>query len=323
MKGSAGTFVRTVLGDVAPEELGRCYAHEHLIIERSYVTQVFPEIHLPSAENAVRELRDVKAAGAGAVVEAMPCDAGRNVLKLAEASRGSGVHVVAPTGLHVPRFYPEGHWRFRLEAEELADLFVAEIEEGIDAFDCAGPRVERTEHRAGLIKLGSATVGLDAAERTAFEAADAAHRRTGCPILTHVEPGLGLDQLEFLAARGVEASRLVLSHTDRTLDREYHRRLLRTGVFLEYDRMLRFPLDAANPTLLLAAEMIREFPEQILLGTDGARPTLWRAYGGGPGLEALLLGFCDLLRGSGINDSQLHQVFVANPARAFAFRPPG
>ena len=36
------TFIRTVLGDVAPAELGRCYAHEHVIIDRSYTTQLFP-----------------------------------------------------------------------------------------------------------------------------------------------------------------------------------------------------------------------------------------------------------------------------------------
>ena len=32
------SFIRTVLGDIAPDALGRCYAHEHLIIDRSYTT---------------------------------------------------------------------------------------------------------------------------------------------------------------------------------------------------------------------------------------------------------------------------------------------
>src|SRR2546422_5447721 len=124
------TFVRTVLGDIPPGSLGRCYAHEHLVIERSYVTQVFPEIHLPSAENAMRELTDVRKAGGGAVVETMPCDAGRNVVKLAEISRRSGVQVIAPTGLHVPRFYPEGHWRFPVGGGDPTDPFVGASEGG-------------------------------------------------------------------------------------------------------------------------------------------------------------------------------------------------
>jgi len=123
------TLIRTVLGDISPEQLGRCYAHEHVIIDKSYTTQLFPDIHLPSVENAVKELVDFKAAGGGAMVDCMPCDAGRNVEKLAAISKQSGVHLIAPTGLHRTKFYPEGHWRTTLSEEALADLFVQEIGE--------------------------------------------------------------------------------------------------------------------------------------------------------------------------------------------------
>jgi len=313
-------IVRTVLGDIDPSALGRTYAHEHLIIEPSYVVQLFPDLLLPSVENGARELSDVKKAGGGAMVETMPCDAGRNVRKLAEISRRSGVHVVAPTGLHLPKFYPRGHWRFRASADELAELFVREIEEGIDARDCAGPVVERTPFKAGIVKVGSAARGLDSAERAAFEAAAAAHRRTGCPIITHVEPGLGFDQVELLAARGVEPRKITLSHTDRTLDRDYHRGLLRTGVNLEYDRTFRSPLGPDNPTLRLYAEMVKEFPGQVMLGTDGARSSYWRSYGGQPGLDYLLLGFRDLARALGVTNELWDWTWISTPSAAFSFR---
>jgi phosphotriesterase-related protein len=313
------SFVRTVLGDIAPSALGRTYAHEHLVIDDGYVVQLFPDLHLPSAAKAAAELASIRAAGGGAVVETMPCDCGRDVLKLAEASRASGVHLIAPTGLHLPKFYPRGHWRFRLGAGELADLFVAEIEEGVDANDHAGPDVRRTSHRAGILKVASGTRGLDAAERSAFEAAAAAHRRTGAPVITHVEPGLGFDQVDLLLARGVPPGKITLSHTDRTLDRDYHRALLRTGVNVEYDRMLRAPLDDANPTLRLGAELLPEFPGQVMFGTDGARGAYWRSYGGSPGLDYLLLGFCDALRRLGTGQELLDRAFVETPARAFSF----
>ena len=100
-----------------------------------------------AAHRAVSELVGFKAAGGGAMIDCMPCDAGRNVEKLAEISRKSGVHLVAPTGLHRVRFYPEGHWRFSRSPEALADLFADEIERGIDANDCAGPDVRRSGHR--------------------------------------------------------------------------------------------------------------------------------------------------------------------------------
>ena len=312
-------MIRTVLGDLPDEKLGRTYAHEHLIIEPSYVVQLFPDLLLPSVENGARELDDVRKAGGGAMVETMPCDAGRNVRKLAEISRRSGVHVIAPTGLHLPKFYPQGHWRFRASADELAELFTTEITQGIDARDCAGPTAERTPHRAGIVKVGSAARGLDDAERRAFEAAAAAHRRTGCPIITHVEPGLGFDQVELLKARGVDPRKITLSHTDRTLDRDYHRALLRTGVNVEYDRTFRSPLGPENPTLRLYAEMAKEFPDQVMLGTDGARGSYWRSYGGGPGLDYLLRDFRDLARPLGVTDELWDRTWRSTPARAFAF----
>ena len=314
------SFIRTVLGDIAPEALGRCYAHEHVIIDPSYTTQLFPEILLPSADNGVRELADFKAAGGGAMIDCMPCDAGRNVEKLADISRRSGVHLVAPTGLHRTKFYPEGHWRFTRGAERLADLFVDEIEQGIDAHDCAGPDVRRTPHRAGILKIASDGHDLDDAERTAFEAVASAHRRTGCPVITHCEAGRGVEQVAFLASRGVEPRHVILSHTDRHPDPDYHRALFRSGAFVEYDRTFRAKLDDSNPTLKLFAAMVKEFPAQVMLGTDGARPSYWRSYGGGPGLDYLLREFSDRARKMGVTDGELDQVFVKNPARAYAFR---
>jgi len=314
------TFIRTVLGDVVPSALGACYAHEHLIIDRSYTTQLFPDIHLPSVENAARELADVKAAGGGAVVDCMPCDAGRNVEKLAEISRRSGVHVIAPTGLHRVRFYPEGHWRFSWPADRLADLFVDEIERGIDANDCAGPELRRSPYRAGVLKIASDGASLDDAERVAFEAVASAHRKTGCPVITHCEAARGTEQVAFLGSRGVEPRHVVLSHTDRHPDPGYHRELFRTGAFVEYDRVFRAPLDDSNPTLRLFAAMVKEFPAQVMLGTDGARASYWRSYGGKPGLDYLLRDFSDRAKRLGVTDADLKGVFVDNPARAYAFR---
>jgi phosphotriesterase-related protein len=314
------TFIRTVLGDVPPGSLGACYAHEHVVIDKSYATQLAPDIYLPSVENAVRELSDFKAAGGGAMVDCMPCDAGRNVEKLAAVSKGSGVHLIAPTGLHRTRFYPEGHWRYRWDAQAMADLFVDEIEGGIDANDCAGPELRRTPHKAGVLKIASDGAVLSDAERVAFEAVASAHRKTGCPVITHCEAARGVEQVAFLGSRGVEPRHLVLSHTDRHPDLPYHRELFRTGVYVEYDRVFRGPLDDSNPTLKLFAAMVKEFPGQLMLGTDGARASYWRSYGGAPGLDYLLREFSDRAKKMGVTEAELKAVFVDNPARAYAFR---
>ena len=112
-----------------------------------------PDFDLGDVDRMTTEVAAAAALGLRSVVDAMPCDAGRNAGKLAELSRRTGVQIVAPTGLHHERFYDAAHWSHRLSVDELADLFVADIEEGIDELDYSGPLVRRTEHRAGVIKV--------------------------------------------------------------------------------------------------------------------------------------------------------------------------
>lgn len=302
------TFVRTVLGDVPPGALGPCYAHEHLVIDGAFVAERFPELRLASVERATEELRAVVRAGGRAAVDCMPWDAGRDVEKLAAIARGAGVHVIATTGLHLPKYYPADHPRHRLGAGALAEVFVREIESGMDG----------TAHRAGAVKAAAGGRDLDAHEHVVFEAVARAHLRTGAPILTHTEAGAGLEQIAFLRSRGVDPRRVILSHTDRVPELALHRALLATGARLAYDRAFRGPLDPTNPTLRLLVDLLPRYPDQLLLGTDAAKPTYWSAHGGTPGLPFLLTTFVPWLRAA-VGPELVERLLVANPAAAFSF----
>lgn len=315
------SFVRTVLGDVPAEALGVCYAHEHVIISASFTTAQSPDFLLDDADRAARELAEFHTAGGRAMIDSMPCDAGRDVRKLAEVSRRSGVHLVAPTGLHLAKYYDPGHWgRFYTE-DQLAELFVQEIETGIDAHDYNGPLVARTPHRAGVIKVATETAWT-AREETLFAAAAQAHRRTGCPILTHTEQGtLAIEQVERLSRLGVDLRHVCISHADRKPDLGLHRELLRSGVRVEYDSAFRWKSGQGNPTADLVLALAPEFPGQIMLGMDAARRGYWREYGGRPGLAFLLREFTELLMGRGLTREQWERIFVTTPARTYAFAP--
>jgi phosphotriesterase-related protein len=310
--------VRTVLGDVASDRLGMCWAHEHLVIDGGVPKLVNPELSLQRVEDAVAELAPCVAAGLGAVVDAMPADAGRNVAKLAAISRRTGVHVVAATGLHHARYYGERHWGELLEPEVLAGLFADEITDGIDANDLNGPVLARTAHRAGVVKVAGSAGGPSARDRRVFEAAAIATARTGTALLTHCEGGTGgLAQLELLAALGVAADRVILSHTDKVLDRGYHRELLAAGAWVVYDQGLRSPEGTAR----LVGWMVEDgHAGRLLLGTDGARRSLWSVLGGSPGLAALATGLGRRLAGE-LGPAVMERIWVANPAAALELRP--
>lgn len=312
-------MIRTVLGDIAPEQLGVCYAHEHIIIDDNVATMRFPDFRLTSVENAIAELTQFHADGGRAMVDSMPCDAGRNVLKLAEISRATQVHILCPTGIHLAKYYDDGHWSHRYTVDQLALLFIADIEEGIDRHDYSGPLVERTSHRAGLIKIATGGEQITARGSRIFEAASIAHASTGAPILTHVEEGRGaMEQVELLSSHGVDLSKVVLSHTDRKPELSYHRDILQSGVCVEYDSAFRWKTEG-NPTLELLVELIDEFPSQILLGMDAARPSYWKSYGGSPGLEFLLNEFTRDMTARGISQEHWKRIFISNPASAYNF----
>ena len=310
--------VRTVLGDVPSGQLGVCYAHEHLVIDGGVAKIINPEISLQRVDDAVDELGPCVAAGLGAVVDAMPADAGRNVAKLAAISRRSGVHVVAATGLHHARYYGERHWGELLEPPEMAELFAGELEHGIDAHDLNGPVLRRTPHRAGVVKVAGSAGGPSARDRRVFEAAAIAVAGVGAAVLTHCEGGTGAAaQLRLLDDLGVPLDRVILSHTDKVVDRGYHRELLATGAYVVYDQGIRSPEDTAR----LVRWMVEDGHErQLLLGTDGARRSLWTVLGGSPGLAALRTHLGKRLADE-LGPAVMERIWVANPAAALELRP--
>jgi 5-phospho-D-xylono-1,4-lactonase len=314
------TFVRTVLGDIDPAEMGVTYAHEHLIIDGGRPVEISPDFLLADVDRLATELADAAAAGLRTAIDAMPADCGRNPTKLAELSRRTAVNLVGVTGLHHEKFYGPSHWSLRASEPELAGLFVADVVEGIDERDYGGPIVRRTDIRAGIVKVGGSHGGPSGRDLPIFRAAAAAHVRTGVPVHTHCEAGTGaLDQIRVLADAGVPAPRISLSHVDKVVDRGYHRELFATGAFAVYDQAFRWG-DAENGTIQLLEWAVADgHAGQVMLGMDAARQGYYRAFGGGPGLPYLLRDFSDRLEARGLGPEMRHAFFVDNPARAFAF----
>lgn len=312
------SLIRTVLGDIPAAEAGNCYAHEHLIIDDSYVTALYPDFRLACVDKAVSELVQFRKAGGKTLVDSMPADCGRNVLKMAKLARRAEVNIVIPTGVHLAKYYPPAHWSSTYSEAECAQLFIADISEGIDAGDYGGPIIRRTPHRAGVIKVASGGPRLDEREKKLFRAAALAHHETGCPILTHTEQGeAGIEQIELLVKAGVNIRHVVLSHTDRKPDLDYHRSMLRLGVNLEYDSAFRWK--EGNPTRDLLLALLPEFPDQLMLGMDAARRSYWKCYGGSPGMTYLLSTFRKELLDAGLPEPSVSRLFRDNPAQAYSF----
>lgn len=313
-------FARTVLGDIDPSELGVTDAHEHIIVAGGRPGEMSPDFLLADVDKAVEELMRAKAKGLQTVVDAMPIGLGRDAEALADVSRRSGINVIAPTGIHTPAWYVDLHWSNRLGAEQLALLMMADVTEGIDRFDYTGPIVKRTDVRAGVIKIGGTAdfpTGRDAA---VFEAAATTQGQTGVPILTHVDGGVrGVEQARFLADHGADLSRVLLSHVDKVVDREYHREIAATGARVEFDQGFRWK-DGPNGTLQILEWLVEDgLIDHVTLGLDAARQGYWEVYGGGPGITWFVDGLSALLTERGIGEDVQRRFYVDDPTAAYTF----
>ena len=293
-------IVRTVLGDIDPRELGPCDAHEHLFL----VTPTQPGDEFADVEKAIEEAETLVAAGGRALVDWTPIGLGRDLDGLERVARATGLHIVAATGLHRdPHYAREDPLRAAGE-EELAGRFAGDLD------------------RCGIIKLGASYHALSAFEAKSFAAAAIAHRRTGAPVCVHTEHGtMGLQLVERLQAAGVPAASVVLAHLDRNPDAGEHAETASTGAWLQFDGPGRTKYWPDATILKLIADLAeRSHAGRMLLGGDTGRASMMRAYGGGPGLDYLFARFKPRLERE-LGTELAEQVFVRNPARAFAFSP--
>lgn len=316
--------VRTVLGDIDAATLGATYMHEHLIIESDLVADEWPHISLTSVDDAVAEAGLCRIAGVGSMVDAMPMASGRRPRKLAEIGRRSGVNIVMATGLHTEKYYRGIPWALDGEPDDLADRFITDITVGVDENDGLASEASPTDIKAGIVKAATSHEGVTPRAERLFEAAWIAMQATGVPLLTHCEEGTGaMEQIELLSAIGVPLERVVMSHTDKVDDPRYHADLLETGVSLEFDQAIRQGADAAAGTAkLLAAQLERGFVQQLMLGTDGARRSLWATYGHDLGLAWLSTGYRAILGTLDIDEDMQHTMFVTNPQRLLTLHMP-
>jgi phosphotriesterase-related protein len=314
------SFFRSILGDIPSEQMGVTYSHEHIVIEESFPTLGNADFLLNDVDKITSELKGLKALGCSTMVDTMPANAGRNVIKSAGISKQTGINIIIPTGMHLEIYYPPSHWRYSYTEDQLTYLFIGDIVTGIDKYDYNGPITERTTYKAGLIKLATGDGPFTQHQEKIFRAVVNAHRETGVPILTHTNNGnQAIEQAELFEKLGADLNHIVLSHVDRNKDFEYHQALMQTGVSVEYDSAFRWKKDDENWTYTLLEKLLPLYPNQITAGMDAARNTYWRSYGGKPGLDYLLTTFVEELDKRGLKP-YFNNIFLDNPRRIFSFK---
>jgi phosphotriesterase-related protein len=300
--------LQTVTGPVSLEEIKLVDAHAHVWI--SPPPGVSPKFRfvLDDPHRIDAELKDFRSAGGTTLIDCQPGGCGRDARMLAKFSEATELHITATTGFHLERYYPSGYWLWSTSEEAAVDYFVNELTAGLQ---------EKDDVLATTIKVGFEGK-IEEQTQVLMEAAAEAARQTGAALLCHTEAGQNVESLPlFFEDRGVPINRLYFCHMDKRPDLGLHRELGQAGALLGYDTFVRpkyKPWENVWPLLL---EMIHSerLEDQIAIGLDLARASMWRHYEGRPGLVALPDQILSQLHGEGLSETVVSKLTGQNVAK--------
>ena len=313
----------TVTGDITADSLEYCQSHEHILLRKGHSYEVNHALCMDDPAKSLRELQDYYKAGGRSIVDAQPVGCGRMAEELRDISEASRVKIIASTGFHKLLFYPEDHWIRKCGAEELAELWTAELEDGMyEDGDQSFPQ-EKTNIRAGQIKTALDWQGVTGRYRVLFAAAFRTAKETGAPIMVHVEQGSDPRKLIGVAKEAhIPAEQMIFCHMDRAVpDLRIHREIARTGAYLEYDTIGRWKYHSDREEIKILQGMIgKGFEDRLLFSLDTTALRLGAYDGGEITLCYILDHFISMMSEAGISDTVIGKISQENPSRAFVQR---
>ena len=303
---------QTVTGPAAVEAIEFADGHGHVWIDPAKSVAKAVQLPLKNATVIEAELKDFRLAGGSLIVDCQPGGAGRDGQMLKKLSEAAAVHLTATTGFHLEKYYQPDFWLWQASEHQAADFFVAELTSGL---------AEASEVLASTIKVGFSGK-IEGQTQTLMEAVAEAAGQTGALILIHTERGENAEALlPFFDKRGVSPERLYVCHLDKRPDLGLHQELAQAGALLGYDTFIRStykPREHVWP--LLKAMTEAGLAGHIAIGLDLALSSMWRHFGGQPGLIALPELIWPGLRQAEIEEADIVKLIGQNIAR-YLVRP--
>lgn len=270
--------IETVTGPIEAEELGPTLIHEHLRTRDEAVHKQWPGAttlggNPPAAvapggdyEMAVEAARSALELGIKSIVDPTAMFLDRDVSFMRRVAEETGLQVVACTGIytydHLPTFFVSR------SPEQIADMFVADIEDGIQG----------TDIKAAFIKCAADEPGVTENVEKVHRAAAQASVRTGAPIMAHSRPASDTAprQIEIFEEEGVDLSRVQIAHCGDSPDPDYVESLLAKGIYAGLDRYgiemyLPYEQRQAVTTELLS----RGHVERLFISADSCSTIDW------------------------------------------------
>jgi len=305
--------VMTVRGLLPFEKLGITDAHNHVWIEPVPGADPNAPI-LDQFDLILQELIEYREYGGATLLDCQPGGCGRNGNKLLALSMESGINLIASTGFHRKKYYPENYWLWVASPQKVSDYLCSELEIGLDeTLETPSPV------RAGFIKIALEAIWKNCPQ-AALEGAASAALTTKALLLIHTEQGALAEKASlYFSDLGVSPHQLVFCHMDKRPDPSLHKELAKLGVLLEYDVFYRPKYNPVATVWPLIEHMVNAgFSDSLAFATDMAEADLYHFIGGGPGLKSLPGEIQETLSEKGYPETARKQMLGGNITRRLA-----
>jgi len=302
--------VRTICGDIAPDELQCTLAHEHLLIHYDRNPSLGRKYFQEFNRRIYRALAELKKYRCNALMEVTPIMPTRYPLLWREVAERTGLHIIASTGAYVePHIPPRLR---RLDEDALVDLMIREIEKGMDG----------TDVRAGLIKLASSPPAFHKHERKMFQTAIRVQRQLGVPIATHAPLVLD-EQMRFFLRHKADLEKVTLGHIEVCSWLEI-KEAARSGIGLTFTNIGGEKVIPEEIVVQQVANLVRRgYVKQIMLSVDQALIVNFEKkaleYHFPCGYAHVFKSTVPKLLKAGVKAYEVDQMLIDNPRRFLAW----
>ncbi len=345
-------MIETVLGPIPSDQLGVIAPHEHFFIDTTFeaIPPTTPEelelfnspvsmrnidvlrrnpflvkdnMILDDLDTIVYEVSRAKKAGVNTIVDLTNIGIKRNLHKIREVSRQTGVNVIAGSGLYTGLTIPEPYRS--MSAEDLAREMIHEIRFGDP----------ETGIKPGVIgEIGTSEV-IDESEEKGLRAAAWTNLETGLPIYIHTYPWTraSLDAIKILTEEGVKPEQICICHLDVEFNHEYLGQVFDTGAYAMFDNFGKEyyfaaadavfsggPFETDRDRVRMIIRMIKEgHTQRLMLATDVCLKALLHTYGGWS-YDHIFTNITVMMENEGISKEDIHTILMDNPTRFICSR---
>ena len=340
--------VQTVLGPIAPEDLGPTSTHEHLFLDFTWVfkppseaserARAYEPVTMENLgwvrydpfrsydnllrldeDEAISEALLFQRAGGGTIVDTTSIGIRRDPLALARVSSATGVNVVMGAGYYVHQLHP-ADMDDKTE-EDITREIVADVTDGVGD----------TGVRAGIIGELGCSWPLAPNERKVLRAAARAQQETDAPVSIH--PGRDerapFEVLDVLGDAGADVGRVIMCHLDRTFyDTPTLLEFAERGCYLEYDFFgwetsyfsygERDMINDVQRMEYIKLLVDKGYSQKVVIAHDMFAKHKLAKYGG-HGFAHILENIVPRMRQKGFPEDAIEAILVRNPARILTF----